>query len=877
VPTIHPPPKDIVLEPHDWYLASWRNLPPLPKPQPAPFDRAACLRRLRKVKVLQSGLWSWTAAKIQPSLSPEEATFWLATFQHADDAGKTPNDLVDDPPVAPVATAPADLTTWIRQARKGRTAEVLPVLAALLDARALAEVLVPLAEGEAVVLPAFRRYVRPYLDEAQRQVMCEVVGGAIIALLDARIKVAILPVCIAASLGMNDVIARILERPGGTNVNYHSEHRPFLALGLADRARVRQMVENDHCPVTSEYVRGIIAHLESDAVEALEKRSRWADRATAERFLTELGRIHRPALAPFMLRRQTGKRPSAAAQAWLDTHRDVALEGLLPLVGNEELREGILSYLRGLIRLGESDLVDRHVDGLAPDLADRVREALHSTIAGRHVEEGGRPDWFPFIADAVRLPRWLDPTTLPPILIAGEPLPSSCVPTVLAALRDSTLAAPAALVPLLKQHAEPRSLDAFAVALFDRWQTASGKFEEIWAMIALGLLGGDQACLRLEELMPSLPQQRAQVARNCLCAIDRPQALTSMLNLTRSGHLPASPVWQIASSRNLTIDELTDTAVPTLRLEGEPAVNLGGSAGRRFRLLLAPDLKPCLLDSKHERHLDFPPMEDGDDPIKVDLARAEWDVFSSRALQVIPAETLRLEMAMRYQRRWSLPFFRDVVAKHGLLGYLIRPLVWGLFVEDGRQFAVAFRVAPGGGLVDIAGRPVAEEEGGDAMTVGLVHPTTLANDERLIWGDVLADNDLTPPFVQLAREVHSVEEDEQKRTVCERVAGRAVAGKRIAKFFRLHGWEGSRYMTSHVWKYFPLARQFACIVFSKELWLEYSDHNQEQVEVKCGYVTHPTKKSHIPFSHGAKYRIKLGEADPQVFDEMLRVIHEFSS
>ena len=38
----------IELEPEDWYLASWRNLPPLPRPETAPFDREACIARIAK-------------------------------------------------------------------------------------------------------------------------------------------------------------------------------------------------------------------------------------------------------------------------------------------------------------------------------------------------------------------------------------------------------------------------------------------------------------------------------------------------------------------------------------------------------------------------------------------------------------------------------------------------------------------------------------------------------------------------------------------------------------------------------------------------------------------------------------------------------------
>ena len=84
--TVHPPPGDITLEPSDWYIANWRNLPPLVRPPSAPFDRAACLKRLRRVKVHSSGDWGWSAAQIPQSLSPDEAAFWLTALLDSDTA-----------------------------------------------------------------------------------------------------------------------------------------------------------------------------------------------------------------------------------------------------------------------------------------------------------------------------------------------------------------------------------------------------------------------------------------------------------------------------------------------------------------------------------------------------------------------------------------------------------------------------------------------------------------------------------------------------------------------------------------------------------------------------------------------------------------------
>ena len=58
-----------------------RKLPPLPRPEPAPFDRKDCLARVAKIN--RSGAltgWNWEKAALPDVLSREEAHFWLAAM-----------------------------------------------------------------------------------------------------------------------------------------------------------------------------------------------------------------------------------------------------------------------------------------------------------------------------------------------------------------------------------------------------------------------------------------------------------------------------------------------------------------------------------------------------------------------------------------------------------------------------------------------------------------------------------------------------------------------------------------------------------------------------------------------------------------------------
>lgn len=69
----------IDLDPKDWFWATWRNLTPLERSKPKPFDLKNCLARLRKVTASYY-FWNWSKAKIEFVLSREEAHFWFTAI-----------------------------------------------------------------------------------------------------------------------------------------------------------------------------------------------------------------------------------------------------------------------------------------------------------------------------------------------------------------------------------------------------------------------------------------------------------------------------------------------------------------------------------------------------------------------------------------------------------------------------------------------------------------------------------------------------------------------------------------------------------------------------------------------------------------------------
>src|SRR5206468_431764 len=127
------------------------------------------------------------------------------------------------------------------------------------------------------------------------------------------------------------------------------------------------------------------------------------------------------------------------------------------------------------------------------------------------------------------LPAGAQLVELPPIVVGEHCLNDAQVTAVLAALGQSTLAQPHPLVAALKAHAEPVALNAFAWKLLELWEIGGAPAKEKWPLLAVGLLGGDAAALKLAPLLCTWPDEgqnaHAVLGVECLRAIGTDTAL----------------------------------------------------------------------------------------------------------------------------------------------------------------------------------------------------------------------------------------------------------------------------------------------------------------------------------------------------------------
>jgi hypothetical protein len=255
----------------------------------------------------------------------------------------------------------------------------------------------------------------------------------------------------------------------------------------------------------------------------------------------------------------------------------------------------------------------------------------------------------------------------------------------------------------------------------------------------------------------------------------------------------AATLEAIATSRNLSQEELGDRLVPSLGLDpsGSTWLDFGP---RRFRVSFDEALVPELFDVGGERIARLPRATKDDDEAKAARATATFKGFQSDAKKIAPDQVRRLERAMCNERTWSAADFRRFFVEHPLMVHLARRLVW---IEDGgaersrlrtgeleeTAAAVAFRI-----IEDrtFAGEDDRERTLPDDARVRIAHPLAIAS-SLAAWSTTFTDYLIVQPFPQLGRETFALTPEERDGHVITRFEGRAVPGKNFFAL-KMRGW-----------------------------------------------------------------------------------------
>lgn len=476
--------------------------------------------------------------------------------------------------------------------------------------------------------------------------------------------------------------------------------------------------------------------------------------------------------------------PAHSAIDWLKLHPEAAAMGLIPnAVGKPgKARDGAEKALRFLAQEGHASVVLAVAARYGEAALQVVKEAMDANPAAQ------TPTKIPPLPDLVR------PASLPRLVLAatGKALPASAMNVVLKTLQLSTLEAPYACLPLLKELTTSASRGALAWELFQAWLVAGAPSKEGWCFTALGHFG-DDACARnitpLIRVWPGEAQhQRAVTGLDVLAMIGTDVALMNLHGIAQKLKFKGlqekarGKIDDIARARGFTADELADRLVPDLGLDEDGSLTLDFGP-RQFRVSFDESLKPLLKEG--EKVLtDLPKPKKEDDAERSKEATETWKALKKDAKVIAQQQVLRLETAMCSRRFWSEEVFRRFLAEHALVKHLVVRLAWGAYDNAGKLVCV-FRLAEDGTFANADDETITLPEGAQ---IGVVHSLEVNSVDQAKLGQTFADYKLLQPFKQLGRETYVLSEAELEKGIISRWSGKKVATGKVLGL-ESRGWQ----------------------------------------------------------------------------------------
>ncbi len=904
----------IDLDPADWFWATWRDLPPLPRPEraAAPFDLDRCLAQLRGIRWMQNFWWDWGSARVPEALSREEASFWFRALTGLKHGGEPARNELARRLEAVDFSAPVPFEELLSQAGAvGSMPQIdllFKVLASLVTPAEACTVLMHESLWQTqwywvnYVTNWFARQVRPYLTPAER----EEIRARVAATLDLQDWPAAFnqmpppAFFLAALIGLHESLRALVE--GWPDDQYtapdhwDSCHQPqVIVFGLGDGRLVEHHVRRLRLSLRNpDHLRAWVAHTEYNGLDLVRDAVQSAqNKEEADKVLQILAAVKAPEAAPCMLELELSSKAQKQASQWLEEEPANAVVGLVPTAaGRGKLADAAVDFLRDARRRGLSSLIEQGLQGLPAEGATRVRREVleHAEKVYEPLDDGTTPTW---LSGAVavtegkeaKAPDWATPDRLPPLVVEGRRLNDAQVRAVLAALRKSGLGAPAALVTALRQHLDRRVLDAFAWRLFELWQGEGAPSKERWAMTALGHLGGDESVLKLTPLLKVWPGEgqhaRAVHGLECLRAVGTDTALTQLNGIAQRLKFKGLQnkarefMEAIATDRGMTKAQLEDRIVPDLGLDerGSRTLDFGP---RKFQVVLGPDLAPLVRGEDGKTKADLPKPGAKDDAAKAAEAVTDWKVLKKALRDAIKVQAHRLEQAMVTGRRWTAEEFEALPVRHPLMMNLVRRLLWAGYDKDGKPIRT-FRVTDEREYADARDAACSLE---GVAVVGVVHPLHLSAEERGAWGEVFGDYEIISPFPQLGRALHQLEPGEAEKQTITRFARVKVPGVSVAGALEKAGWTRGP-LQDHgdfheYYKFFPGGGVTAVVGVEPGLWASNIADPQEQSLPQCWFLPGLAVPEWYRPKELAR-ALPLAQVDPVVVSEVLADLVQVAS
>ncbi len=899
---------DILLDVEDWYRATWRDLAPLPRLEPRPFDLDASAKALGRLATRRYGWeWAWETLDLPAAMAPEEATFWytamLRQLQQPVPASTKvrPKQLAKQlaEEGAKLEFDPSSFGKYARDCVGGPPPEIVRCLSSLLLPEELVDSLVEAIEGHqgvydgnlaAPLLEGLAKYCLPYWTEEERRRIGDHIRKTVqpkhdTSLAGSRPR---LEFFVAALVGLHGELDTVVSAwPDDAFVGKYSYWGPQnLIFGLGDARTVEHHIRRLRLSLTNPcQMRAWLAHTECAGLDLIRDAIvKQTNKEEAAQGIEVLALVRDPATVGPMLELKLNSKAARQAREWLDRYVGCGIAGAVEVAGGSgKLAEAAVDYLRDNKLRGRAELIQAALGKVPAEAADKVRREVLEREEKVYTpfDEKATPRW---LADALteaaalklaKLPQWAQLATLPPVVVGDRRLSDKQMNVLLNTLKHGDLSNPHSLLTVLREKAERGSLAALAWHLFQRWLEDAGPAKEKWAMLSLGFFGNDETALKLTPMIRAWPGEsqhpRAVLGLECLRAIGTDTALMQLNGVAQKVKFKGIKqkameyMEAIAQDKGLTRAELEDRIVPDCDLN-ERGTREFDFGPRKFHFVLGPEMKPLVRDEDGKLRNDLPKPAGKDDAKKANAAVADWKLLKKQIREVGKIQAQRLEQAMVIGRTWPVDQFETLLVRHPLMTNLIRLLVWG-GLDDKGELLATFRVTEEQEYADDRDEPLTLAK---AKALCIVHPLHLSEQQKGRWGEIFGDYEIIPPFPQLGRETYALEKDEHKQQEITRFEELEFPAISLVGTLDRQGWtrgmplDGGMFV-EHTKPFY--SADVTAVIQYPGVPVGYMDGWDDQKIESCFFIPGIYRPEYYA-EH--KNRVQLGKVDPVVISEVLR-------
>lgn len=311
--------------------------------------------------------------------------------------------------------------------------------------------------------------------------------------------------------------------------------------------------------------------------------------------------------------------------------------------------------------------------------------------------------------------------------------------------------------PLLRA-LRPRLSDTSCHALSEAIVAKGSRFDDGWPLYTQSIFGSpqqiDAIAAQLDKLASSRSTRWGDDGVEALARHGSAEAIRHLDHAHRKGKREALKsragrgLRKMAQERGMTTEELIESAISDMgfSIDGQMTLSYGP---RAFRVVLADDFSMTLSDHLGKALKALPAPRKDDDAAQAEASQKHFASVKKHLPPLYKSLGLRLEDALRAQRRWPVAEWRARFLEHPLFYRLGKTLVWEA-LDPSDQPIGTFVLQDDFRLIQTNSKTYKLPTQG---FVRLLHPISLTDKERQAWIDRLDAMGRKPLFPQLQREV----------------------------------------------------------------------------------------------------------------------------